>query len=234
MKTEKRNQLKKYSKIAVAVFASALLFTACKKDSDNQDVETAKIGFVHASPGTVPLDVIFNNQRSLSLNYTNDKGYFNAYPGSVLIGVTKKDSTKYITNSTSLLKPGNFYSAFVVDTLKSTKILVIEDDLSTPETDKAKVRFINLSPGSPKLSLNVQGSANALFADKAFKEATPFSNIAAADSYTFEVKETGTTAVKATLPNIKIEKGKIYTIWAKGLSSATDSTKFGLAVMPNK
>ena len=36
------------------------------------------------------------------------------------------------------------------------------------------------------------------------------------------------------LENLKIEKNKIYTIWAKGLKNKTDSTKFGLAVLPHK
>ena len=132
------------------------------------------------------------------------------------------------------MKQGGFYSAFVVDTLKSTKIVLVEDDLKAPEADKAKVRFINLSPGSTSLDLAVEGNATALFTAKAFKEFTPFTSINPSESYTFQVKEAGSATVKATLPAVKIEKGKIYTIWAKGLSSKTDSTKFGLSVMTNK
>lgn len=237
MNIEKTNHLKKYSKIAIAICASALLFTACKKNNGNDvQIESTKIGFVHASPGTGSLDVIVNNQRALNFSYTKDLGYYNAYPGTTLLGVTKKDSLKYLNGYTTSqnLKSGSYYSVFVVDTLKSTKLLVVEDDLSAPEADKAKVRFINLSPGSTNLDLNIQGTATPIFTGKAFKEPTAFSNIATSDSYTFEVKETGSSTVKATLPSVKIEKGKIYTIWAKGLSSATDSTKFGLSIMPNK
>ncbi|MCX2584254.1 DUF4397 domain-containing protein [Pedobacter sp. MR22-3] len=230
MKT--KNYLGLSTKIICALFAITLTFSACKKDWNNDPIEAAGIGFVHASPGTAALDYILDNQKIGSFSYTNDRGYFAAYPGTRLVGVSKKDSLKYLTNGTAALKGGSFYSVFVVDTLKSTKLLLVEDDLKAPETDKAKVRFINLSPGSSPLDLAVEGNATALFASKAFKEFTPFTSINPSDNYTFQVKQAGT--VTATLPAVKIEKGKIYTIWAKGLSSKTDSTKFGLAIMTNK
>ncbi|MCX2429352.1 DUF4397 domain-containing protein [Pedobacter sp. GR22-10] len=230
MKT--KNYLGLSTKIICALFVITLTFSACKKDWNNDPIEAAGIGFVHASPGTAALDYILDNQKIGSFSYTNDRGYFAAYPGTRLVGVSKKDSLKYLTNGTAALKGGSFYSVFVVDTLKSTKLLLVEDDLKAPETDKAKVRFINLSPGSSPLDLAVEGNATALFTSKAFKEFTPFTSINPSDNYTFQVKQAGT--VTATLPAVKIEKGKIYTIWAKGLSSKTDSTKFGLAIMTNK
>lgn len=226
--------MKTTTKLVLSLLAISAIFTACKKDWNNDPIEAAGIGYVHASPGTGALDYILDNQKIGSFTYTNDRGYYAAYPGTRIIGVAKKDSTKYLTNGTGTLKQGGFYSVFVVDTLKSTKLLLVEDDLTAPETDKAKVRFINLSPGSGALDLAVQGNATALFTAKKFKEFTSFTSINPAESYTFEVKDAGSATVKATLPAIKIEKGKIYTIWAKGLSSKTDSTKFGLAVMTNK
>jgi hypothetical protein len=227
-----KNYLGLTTKLTCAFFAITLIFSACKKNWNDDPIEAAGIGFVHASPGTGPLDFILDNQKIGSFTYTNDRGYYAAYPGIRIVGVSKKDSLKYLTNGTANLKGGGFYSVFVVDTLKSTKLLLVEDDLKAPETDKAKIRFINLSPGSSPLDLAIEGNPTALFTAKAFKEFTPFTSINPSDSYTFQVKQAGN--VSATLPAMKIEKGKIYTIWAKGLSSKTDSTKFALAVMTNK
>ncbi len=227
-----KNYLGLTTKLTCALFAITLIFSACKKNWNDDPIEAAGIGFVHASPGTGPLDFILDNQKIGSFTYTNDRGYYAAYPGTRIVGVSKKDSLKYLTNGTANLKGGGFYSVFVVDTLKSTKLLLVEDDLKAPETDKAKIRFINLSPGSSPLDLAIEGNPTALFTAKAFKEFTPFTSINPSDSYTFQVKQGGN--VSATLPAMKIEKGKIYTIWAKGLSSKTDSTKFALAVMTNK
>jgi len=232
MKT--RNYFSITTKIALSLFAITLTLSACKKDFNDTPIEATGIGFVHASPGTGALDFILDGQKINNFTYTKDLGYYAAYPGTRLIGVAKKDSLKYLTTATSALKAGAFYSVFVVDTLKSTKLLVVEDDLKAPETDKANIRFINLSPGAPALDLTVQGTDAPLFTAKAFKEFTTFTSIAPSNTYTFQVKNTGSTTVRATLPAVKIEKGKIYTIWAKGLSSKTDSTQFGLSVMTNK
>ena len=229
---ETKNYFGLTTKIICALFALTIILSACKKDWNDDPIEAAGIGFVHASPGTGALDFILDNQKIGNFTYNNDRGYYAAYPGTRLVGVSKKDSLKYLTNGTATLRGGSFYSVFVVDTLKSTKLLLIEDDLKAPETEKAKVRFINLSPGSAPLDLAVEGNATALFTAKAFKEYTPFTAISPSESYTFQLKEGG--AVKASLPAVKIEKGKIYTIWAKGLKSTTDSTAFGLSVMTNK
>ncbi|GGE68012.1 uncharacterized protein DUF4397 [Pedobacter psychrotolerans] len=239
MKT--KNYLGLSTKIICALFAITLTFSACKKDWNDDPIEAAGIGFVHASPGTAALDYILDNQKIGSFTYNNDKGYFAAYPGTRLVGVSKKDSLKYLTNGTAALKGGSFYSVFVVDTLKSTKLLLVEDDLKAPETDKAKIRFINLSPGSSPFDLQVSNTDPAsltasflLTTNKAFKDFSAFSSINPSISYNFEIRQTGTTAAVANLNNVKIEKGKIYTIWAKGLKTATDSTKLSLSIMTNK
>ncbi|MBC7417459.1 MAG: DUF4397 domain-containing protein [Pedobacter sp.] len=222
------------AKLFFALFALSVTLAACGKTDPSRPIEAAGIGFIHASPGTGALDFAVDNQKLNRFTYTQDFGYYSAYPGTRLIGVAKKDSTKYLTKSDVTLNPGVFYSIFVVDTLKFTKLLVLEDDLKAPAADKAKIRFVNLSPGSTALDLTISGADTALVKNKAFKEYSSFAPITPNAAYNFEVKQTGTTAVKATLPAVKIEAGKIYTIWAKGLSSKTDSTAFGLSIMPNK
>lgn len=223
------------TKIICALFALTLFLSACKKDWGNSDTITiAGIGFVHASPGTGALNFIVDNQKANNkeFNYTNDLGYFGIYPGTKLFGITKKDSLKYLSTANVSLQSGLFYSAFVIDVLPAPKILVVEDDLTAPATGKAKIRFINLSPDATALDLAVEGTSTALVTAKAYKEASAFISIDPSASYNFQIKESNT--VTATLPATKIEAGKIYTLWAKGLKSKTDSTKFGLSIITNK
>ncbi|WP_316830018.1 DUF4397 domain-containing protein [Pedobacter aquatilis] len=234
MKTTLRN-FKTTTKIIFALLGITLFLSACKKDWENSDSFTvAGIGFVHASPGTGALDFIVDNQKANNkeFTYTNDLGYFGAYPGSRLFGVTKKDSLKYLTTANVNLQSGLFYSAFVIDVLPAPKILLVQDDLTAPATGKAKIRFINLSPDAPALDLAVEGTSASLVTAKAYKEASAFISIDPGASLNFQIKENNT--VTATLPATKIESGKIYTLWAKGLKSKTDSTKFGLSILTNK
>lgn len=239
MKT--KNYFTNTTKIILALLTITLTISACKKDFNSDPIEATGIGFVHASPGTGALDFILDNQKINSFTYTKDLGYYNAYPGTRLIGVAKKDTLKYLTYVSPTLKSGAFYSVFVVDTLKSTKLLVLEDDLKAPENDMAKVRFVNLSPGSHPFDLKVSNTAPGSLAasfllgtNKSFKDFTTFTAVAQSSSYNFELIESGTVNTVSTLSNVKIEKGKIYTIWAKGLKTATDSTKLGLSIMTNK
>lgn len=234
MKTTLKN-FSTTTKIILSLLAVTLFFSACKKDWENSEpITVAGIGFVHASPGTGAIDFIVDRQRANNkdFTYTKDLGYYGAYPGTRLFGITKKDSIKYLATADVTLQSGLFYSAFVVDVLPSPKILVVQDDLTAPATGKAKIRFINLSPDAPALDLAVEGTSAALVAGKAYKEASAFISIDPSASYNFQIKESN--AITATLPATKIEAGKIYTLWAKGLKSKTDSTKFGLGILTNK
>ena len=222
------------TKLFCALSALTITIASCGKTDVSQPIEAAGIGIIHASPGTGSLDFVVDRQKVSSLTYTQDLGYYTAYPGVREIGVVKKDSSKFITSEKFTLKSGTFYSIFVIDTLKSTKLLALEDDLTAPAADKAKIRFVNLGTGSSALDLSIVGADTALVKNKAFKEYSKFASIAPNGSYNFQVKKAGTDSVKATLNAVKIEPGKIYTIWTKGLSSKTDSLAFGLSILTNK
>lgn len=217
---------------ALVLFFIAAIFTACKKPN-NQQILAAGISFIHASPGTGSLNFVVDGQKGANLNYNNNLGYYAAYPGNRLIGIAKKDSTKYLVSGAAALVGGKNYSFFIIDTAKSINLFMIEDDLSAPETGKAKIRFVNTSPRSAALNVyqgsNPSASANPLFLAKAFKDKTDFITITPSDNETFSIAE-GTNTI-AILPSVKIENGKIYTLWAKGLKTATDSTKLSLAIM---
>lgn len=232
MKTDLKNKFT-LAKIIFSLLTLTLFISACKKDWDDTQIVAGGIGIVHASPGTGALDFIVDNTKAniKDFTYTNDLGYYGIYPGSHYFGVTKKDSLKYITTVTSDIKSGSFYSIFVVDVLKTAKLLVVEDDLKAPDANKAKIRFINLSPDAPTLDLAIQGQTTSLVTGKAFKEYSSFISVDPSDNYTFQLKQSSDAAVTATLPSVKIEKGKIYTLWAKGLKGKTDSTSFGLKLM---
>jgi hypothetical protein len=111
---------------------------------------------------------------------------------------------------------------------------LVEDDLTAPAADKANVRFVNMSPDAGNLDLAITGQTTPLFAKTAFKGATKFVAVAPGAELNFQINENTKTDVLAKVEKIKIEKGKIYTIWAKGLKAATDSTKLALGVITNK
>jgi len=222
------------TKIIFSLLALALFVASCKKDFGNSEVEASGLGFVHASPTTKALDFFIDNQKVNTLTYTKDLGYYAVFPGTRVVGIARKDSLGYLSSGYANLNSGGFYSIFIVDTLNTVKLVMFQDDLKAPSAEKAKVRFINLSPDAGTLDLAVQGASTSLFTSKAYKQKSDFAEIDPSDNYTFQIKQTGSATVRSSVSAVKIEKGKIYTIWAKGLASKTDSTQLGIAVMTNK
>ncbi|MXV50275.1 DUF4397 domain-containing protein [Pedobacter sp. HMF7647] len=216
--------------------AIALLAGSCKNNNDADNPPSSAISIVHAAPGTSELTFVINGSKAnhARLTYGTALAYGVIQPGSYEFSVTKKDSTRQFAKSTNALKNGTYYSLFVVDVPSKESTLLTEDDLSDPKTDQAKIRFINLSPDAGSLDLNIAGT-DTLFVKKAdFKKTSAFSTAAPGTEKTFEIRENGKTEVLAKIEKVKIEKGKIYTILAKGLRAKTDSTKLSLQVINNK
>ncbi len=229
------NYLKVTFKTVIAAVAMSVIFAACSKDK-MEPQQVAGLSIISAFPDTMSLDFYVDqtraNQKVLKYNGSN---YVHLYPGNRTLSVAKRNANKPLAWKNYPFSSGVSYSVFVLDTLNTNekKFLYVEDDLSAPAADKAKVRFINLGKGAPALSLSIRSQTADLFTNKSFYEYTTFSSVDAAESVTFDIK--AGTDLKATLPNVKIEKGKIYTIYAKGNVAATiDSLKLGAAVYTHK
>jgi hypothetical protein len=224
-------------KTFIAVAAVSTVFAACSKDK-YEPQQVAGLSIISAFPDTLSLDFYVDQTRVTNvqpLKFNRVIDYQPLFPGSRTLSIAKRNSNKALASERYNLASGVGYSLFVLDTLKTNtkKYLLTEDDLSAPAADKAKVRFINLSKDAPALSLRINGKDADLFTSKAFYEYTTFSAVDPGESVTFNINE-GTTP-KATLANVKIEKGKIYTIYAKGIATATiDSLKLRAAIYTHK
>ncbi len=238
----KKVNLKTILKTFVAVLAISTVFAACSKDK-YEPQQVAGLSVIYAFPDTTSLDFYVDDIRvnnKTALKYNDKIDYLNLFPGTRTLSVAHRDGRKALAQERFNMAPGVGYSLFILDTLQTNekRFLRTEDDLSAPAADKAKLRFVNLGNAStdgttpPALGLGIEGKDD-LFTAKAFYEYTDFTAVDPGESITFNIKE-GTTSV-ATLTNVKIEKGKIYTIYAKGNSaSAIDSLKLGAAIYTHK
>lgn len=225
-----------YKAIIASLTLSLGLLSCAKNDDNYQPVEIAGLSLIHASPTAEKLDVYLDNTKGSGTDFAfgTKIDYLNAYAGSRKLTVTKKDITTSLKTEQFTLEPRVGYSLFVVGQLENIAFLMLKDDLVKPEEGKAKVRFVNLSPDAEALSLAIVGATTDLATNKAFKEFSAFETINAAEKVTFNVKNNTSGAIKTTLTDIKIENGKVYTIYAKGLKSTTDDTKFGATIFTHK
>lgn len=210
--------------------------SACSKKYDNTPIYLSGLSIIHASPTTEKLDVYVGNTKGTPANFSfgNKTVYLNAYSGTSQLNVTKQGETTPLKSETFTLEPQMGYSLFVIDKLESIAFLYLKDDLIRPQTTKAKVRFVNLSPDAGALDLLIVGKTGNVAADKGFRAYSDFITIDAGDKVTFNVKNSLTGNVEASIVDFKVESEKVYTIWVKGLKANTDETRLGVEIFEHK
>lgn len=130
---------------------------------------------------------------------------------------------KFVTDSS--------YSVFLTGTTSNYSVLKILDNLSFPALGKAKIRFVNASTDTTALDVTINTST--AYKKIAYKGVGPFIEVPAG-TYEFKANKTGTSSTLSTLSNQVLADGKIYTLYAAGLSASTATNAvFGLSLITN-
>ena len=224
------NKLKNIGKGFVAIVAISVALSACSKRNDQPSIIAAGVSFINASPTVKEFDIYIGRDQLMAdaFKYGTKSVYVALYPGTSTLRITERGKSTLLLTKDQTYQSGKRYSTFLIDTGANRSFLTVVDKLDSPATDtKAKVRFLNLSPDAPALSLAVTGATAPLFTNKLFKESTSFTDVEPGDNVSFDLKEAD--VVKATLAAGKLEKGKYYTIYAKGYKGKPDGDvlKFG-------
>lgn len=229
--------LKSLSKPILISLTFATVFISClKKNEDVPIPSISGLSIIHASPTAEKFDVYLSQTKvnNGDFAYTNKIDYLNAYSGNRQIWISRKGLNTSLKSESFTLQPQTGYSLFVIDKLDNIGFLFLTDTLTNPPAGKAKIRFVNLSPDAGALNLAIDGLTGDLVSDKLFKQYSAFKTINAADRVTFFIKNKGTGAIETTLANVKIEQGKIYTLWAKGFKANADDFELGASIFTHK
>lgn len=249
-----------------ALIATILLtgFFACK-DADYLDVDAADrpplsafISFVNARPITAPLNfwTFTDKITSTAVAINEASAYYPTVFGNVQINFTEGANTTYkasyqFGNSATFSATGRpngpiatFYHTVVAARTSNNKadsLILFYDDLKAPDAQKAKLRFVNLSPETG--TINVFNGKTALFSNIAYGRAAnsslagetlsawslgPFQNVnPGIYDLNFTNATSGNTTGRST--SVTLEAGKIYTVFTNGLLSG--SPAFGVKVL---
>lgn len=219
--------------LKAAVLGGLIILTAasCTQHYEEPPALSA-LSFINASPDAPSVAVYLNNNKinTDSVAYAHNLDYINAYSGAreatVYRGTEKKVST------TLDLKQGRVYSLFLAGQWANAELVLLEDSLYIPAPGKAHIRFVNMSVGAPSLDLGVN-DGSTIVSGKEYKSNGGFIDIDGDKQYTFVLRQHGSTQDKITMPSITIERGFNYTIWAKGVYTATDATGLGADIIKN-
>lgn len=222
--------------LAVVLTAVAALgLSSCSDDSNSNPLapaSNASVMVVHASPNAPAVDLLVDNASAgTGLAFPNNTGYLTVPSGSRNVKVNVAGTGTTVIEANLSLTRGAHYTVFACDSVSKIGPLVLTDDLTTPATGKAHVRFVHLSPDAPAVDVAVQGGP-VLFPNTAFKASSAFTPVDAG-SYDLEVRLAGTGTVVLPLPGINLQAGRIYTVFAKGFAGGASAQALGAQIIAN-
>ncbi|WP_232065231.1 DUF4397 domain-containing protein [Rhodocytophaga rosea] len=225
------------------LIAPMVSFTACNDDDTDATPERAKVLVVHASPSAPGVDLLVDNTKvnTAALTFPNNTGYLDVNAGARNFKVNVTGTSTTAIEATPTLVANKNYSVFAINAEANNsgttfEPLLLEDNLTTPASGQAHVRFIHLSPDAPAVDIvNVTGGANTiLIPNRAYKSATDFIPLPAG-TYDLAVRVAGTQTTALSLPGVTLEAGKILTVFARGFLNppAGNTNTLGAQIIDN-
>ncbi|WP_113638567.1 DUF4397 domain-containing protein [Nubsella zeaxanthinifaciens] len=208
--------------ISFAVAAIALV-SACGK-SDTEIPNIGSLSVYNTSPTLSSYDVYINGSRfnAAALPYAGGVKYTQLTEGTYEAKFTVSgETTSIYTKSNIAVGNNSFYTLYLTGTSGNFDGLLITDDFSNTSTEKAYVRFINLSPDAPALDLGIKDATTSLATNKAYKT---YSGFVAVDpgAKVLEIKLNNGGTVKASIDKTLV-KNTFYTVIAGGkVTPSTD------------
>lgn len=229
----------KSSALLLALSLFVFSTSSCGKDDPAPTVaDSAKAIIVHASPDApgvnVSLDGIVVTALG-TLTFPNSTPY-TTLPASkeIKVGVRVPAATADVATAAVKLGKDSSYTVLAINKAATLGFLLFNDTefLKAPAAGKAKVRFIHASPDAPAVDITAKGSTAKIFDKVAFTGAAVVET--AAGTLDLDVKVAGTQTVALSLAGVKLDAGKIYTVFARGLLTTTvDAQKLGATIIVN-
>ena len=180
---------------------------SCKKD--NTVPIDSSLDIINAAANIPSVVVNFSEaaipfyQNQAFVYYSSSLEY--GFPSGVtpIVIVSSSDTTKPIFQGNLNLAAGGIYSLYLIGQSQKPDTFLMEDNIVNYTPDLAGVRFINLSPDSGPISVNIQGNAatQTEFNSLAYKQISDFKTYDASvqyGNYTFEVRDQATGILLTT------------------------------------
>ncbi|TKC02070.1 DUF4397 domain-containing protein [Pedobacter cryotolerans] len=211
----------------ILFFLTITTIISCKKQEVDTTAYTA-IAVVNASPTSATYDVYLgaNKINAAALPSGGGVSYVQQVAGNYDLKFTVAGRGESVLTRTVNLEQNKFQSFYLIGSPTSFDGIFTVDDLTATSTTQAFVRFINLSPDAPALSLAVTGGA-AVGSSQAYKGISTFVQVAPG-AQSFELKD-NSAVVRATLTGVNLVANGYYTIIAKGLVTPVTATDLPLA-----
>ncbi len=224
---------------------SALLITSCNPDEPAPTVKVyGKVMLIHAAAGAPAIDLFIDGIKKNTdpIAYKNNSSYKDVEAGALNHQIISKYSSTGAKLDSVGLKVNkdigySYYTYIDNDANKTVRVFTSTDNLAATTAGKAKVRLVHLMPDIPgNIAIDVEAvapggiaSSRNDFTNVTFKTIKDFVEIAKG-TYDIKIKQTGTTNIVLTIPNVVLTEGKIYTFIAHGFATKLNTDPSGPTV----
>lgn len=229
----------KSSALLLALSLTVFSSSSCSKDDPAPTVaDSAKAIIVHASPDAPGVNISLDGAVVTALgtlDFTKSTPY-TSLPATkeIKVGLRVPAAAADAYAAAVTLKKDVNYTILAINKLANIGFLSFDDTqlLVAPAAGNVKIRFIHASPDAPGVDITAKGSTAKIFDNVTFKNAATVET--KAGTLDLDVKVAGTQTVALSLAGVKLDAGKIYTVFARGLLTTTvDAQKLGATIIVN-
>lgn len=180
---------------------------------------SAGVRVVHASPDAPNVDVVVNDDFAapafVNAPFQGVTGYAPLPTGNYNFKVVPTGLNAPVVIDATLPIDGNTdYTVAATGLLAGIQPAVYVDDNSLI-SDKARVRFIHLSPDAPAVDIGLAGGGSLVYSDVEFRENGGY-RILDPGTYDLDVLVAGTSNIALSLNDISLSPNTVYTVYAMG------------------
>lgn len=227
-----------YWKESVVLSLFVIVVASCAKPSDPQPVRSfSKVFLVQASPDAPAMDIYFDNQKAqgLLMQYPlATSTYLNVDTGVHAFKFTASGTTTALTSHSQRFVEKQLYTLITYDSLSKIKTMSIRDEYGNYDAGRAFVRFLHLSPNGPAVDVyfnDLKIFSNRQFADNVQDTVLSRFKVSEQTYVNILMRLASTGDTLASLNNVTLLTGGVYTIVAKGFSGGTAEKKLGIGLI---
>ncbi|RYE29662.1 MAG: DUF4397 domain-containing protein [Sphingobacteriaceae bacterium] len=221
------------SKIITLIAIGLFCFLSSCKTNIPTDVPlgNARLLVVNSSPNSSAINVYWtgNKLNVVPLSYGNTTGYRTLTAGLRDIQIKSNLNNKLLAANTIKVKQDSSYSFFVYELNNTVATIIGRDDLSNPAVGNAKIRLINLSAGLSSADILITNGPE-LASSISFGSIGSFLELKAG-TYNLDLRLHGSNTILLTIPNVRLDNGKTYTIWSGGAVKGSGSTALSAQII---
>jgi hypothetical protein len=192
------------------------------KEAEQRD--NALVRVINTVPGSMSFDIFADDQKVFaSVAFKDVTPYKELSDDRHSFHVRKagQETAQPVAENNKGLMGGKHYTIVVMPgTNDKTTVDVVNDNITGPPAEKARVRVIHASPDTGDVDIVDKQANKKLFSSLHFEKGTDYMNVDPRRT-TLEIRQEGQDKSIVTLPNANFEKGKFYTIVVTGYANRT-------------